>query len=162
MKLQQPAPAVPIRPIVFLLIAILGVSAAGGLGIMWLRQRIAVSATRIRNMETQAAALDRKVRHLDGRIAAVHQPESLRRRGEALGLQLAPPRPGQVFHLPGAPLPTPNLQTVPADEPMLATLDLAFIEPPTRPSAKTATRAPGGAKAAPAVKKQTSSKSTRR
>ncbi len=115
-----------------LIVAIILIAAVGGLGVLWLRQKITVTAADIKEKETQITAFERKIRHLDSRIASVHHPDSLRRRAEALGLQLQPPTAKQVVRLD----PTPsqrlnaNSQTYVAGEtePLFVSFDLALME----------------------------------
>lgn len=115
-------------PIVGLMAGILLVSAIGGLGIVWLRQQITLSAARAKDYENEINALDRKIRHLDTRIASVHHPESLRRRAEALGLQLGQPVAKQVVRLPAKPGQLNKPAEGLPDDPLFVSLDMALLE----------------------------------
>lgn len=127
-----------------LIVAILLCAAVGGLGILWLRQQITVTAAGIKEKETQITAFERKIRHLDSRIASVHHPDSLRRRAEALGLQLQAPNAKQVVRLDPTPsqrLNAGNPTYVAGEtEPLFVSFDLALMEGALPAPAKKTTR----------------------
>lgn len=127
-----------------LIVAIILIAAVGGLGILWLRQQITVTASAIKEKETQIAAFERKIRHLDSRIASVHHPDSLRRRAEALGLQLQAPTAKQVVRLDPTPsqrlLNTGATYVAEGTEPLFISFDLALMEGTLPVPAKTTTR----------------------
>ncbi|MDX2109468.1 MAG: hypothetical protein SFY80_04425 [Verrucomicrobiota bacterium] len=149
--------------IVALVVLILVVSAGGGLAIVYLRQQITLSAAKTKETETEITSLDRKIQHLDTRIAAVHHPDSLRRRAESLGLTLTQPAAKQVVRMEA----TASQRTWPAEadqpEPLMVSFDLALMDPSLAPVAKAAKNATATRTAKPAstTKPTNSTKSTK-
>ena len=76
----------------------------GGLGLLWLRQKIELTARATRTLETEIVKEERRLRYIDTKIAEIHLPNHLQRQIERFGLDLAPPREDQVVYLQGAPL----------------------------------------------------------
>jgi hypothetical protein len=85
-----------LHKVVCIIILILIVSAGGGLGLVWLRQQISVTATRTQALEHEFSVLDRNIRNLDARIGELHNPNNLLRHSTALGLNIALPLEGQI------------------------------------------------------------------
>lgn len=63
----------------------------GGLGLIWLRHQIATTAQRVQKYEGEIAARERRLLHLEARIAAETKPEVLKQRSRELGLKLKYP-----------------------------------------------------------------------
>ena len=63
----------------------------GGQGLIWLRHQIATTAQRIQKYEGEIATRERRLLHLEARIAAETKPEVLKRRSRELGLKLKHP-----------------------------------------------------------------------
>lgn len=87
------------------LLGLLAVVTVGGcLGLLWLRQKIELTARATRTLETEIVKEERRLRYIDTKIAEIHLPNHLQRQIERFGLDLAPPREDQVVYLQGAPL----------------------------------------------------------
>ena len=87
-----------------ILILILGmliliISAAGGLSLVWLRQGISRSAASIMAKENELAGIERTIRNLDSRIAALQSPKALKASVARMNLGLISPRQAQIVHL---------------------------------------------------------------
>ncbi len=82
-----------------LVLAILCVSAGGGLGLVTLRIDIEQRAAKALKLETELKDLRRLDRFYDARVAQAHQPKALMKRVADRGLDLQAPRPRQVVHL---------------------------------------------------------------
>ena len=78
---------------------ILLISAAGGLSLVWLRQGISRSAASIMAKENELAGIERTIRNLDSRIAALHSPEALKASAARMELGLISPKQAQIVHL---------------------------------------------------------------
>jgi hypothetical protein len=84
-----------------LLILLAAVTVSGCLGLLWLRQKIELTAQATRLLETDIVKEERRLRYLDTKIAEVHQPLYLERQIQRLGLRLHPPAGDQVVYLQG-------------------------------------------------------------
>ncbi len=91
------------RKALLLIMAILLVSAIGGLSLVWLRQESSLQALRGQSHEKEIARLERRLHQLDAKIASVHQPEFLKELVRQRGLPLVAPRGNQTVHLPAIP-----------------------------------------------------------
>lgn len=116
------------------LVTLGAVTIFGCLGLLWMRQHIEKTAESNRRLEVEIVKEERRIRHLDSRIAEIHQPLQLQHQIERLGLALRPPTAGQIVYLAGPPLRGPSQQqdtspsrTLPR-EPLLRSLDLAVME----------------------------------
>lgn len=78
---------------------ILIISAAGGLSLVWLRQGISRSAASIMAKENELAGIERTIRNLDSRIAALQSPKALKASVARMNLGLISPRQAQIVHL---------------------------------------------------------------
>lgn len=84
-----------------LLMLIMIVSALGGLGLVWLRQKTSKAAAHTQSYEVDLAALERNMQYLEARIAEEEQPELLKQRAQNLGLELQQPAVSQVVRFYG-------------------------------------------------------------
>lgn len=82
-----------------LLVSIFLSAATGSLALIYLRRQIETTAERLYDSQRQQADLERRLESLDARIAAVHQPEALRLRATALGLNLRAPERTQIVRM---------------------------------------------------------------
>jgi hypothetical protein len=89
--------------ILTLLILLAAVTVSGCLGLLWLRQKIELTAQATRTLETEIIKEERRLRYIDTKIAEVHQPLYLERQIKRLGLTLGPPKADQVVYLRWAP-----------------------------------------------------------
>jgi len=89
------------KRILTLLIMVAAVTVGGCLGLLWLRQKIELTAQATRLLETDIVKEERRLRYLDTKIAEVHQPLYLERQIQRLGLRLHPPAGDQVVYLQG-------------------------------------------------------------
>ncbi len=117
-----------------LLIAILLTAAAGGLGLLWLRQEISQSASLMRRSEQQLAETGRRLQYVNVKIAEATTPESLKQRAQDMRLGLVAPSNLQLVRLEA---PRPGLggqESAVAQgeqEPMFVTFELALIRGPS-------------------------------
>ncbi len=86
-----------LHKVVCLIILILIVSASGGLGLVYLRQQISITATRLQVLEQELGVLDRNTRNLDARIGELHNPNNLLRHSTVLGLNITLPSEDQII-----------------------------------------------------------------
>lgn len=110
----RPHPSEPVRPAPFfwyqvltLLTLIVMVAAVGGLGLVWVRQQITDTAARIHRVQRDTVEVRQRTEYLDARIAAVHRPDVLRKRAEAMGLVLTRPMGRQIVRMGPLSLPLP-------------------------------------------------------
>ncbi|NDV63300.1 hypothetical protein G0Q06_12615 [Puniceicoccales bacterium CK1056] len=85
--------------ILTLLILLAAVTVSGCLGLLWLRQKIELTAQATRSLETEIAKEERRLRYVDTKIAEIHQPLYLERQVKRLGLSLGPPKADQVVYI---------------------------------------------------------------
>lgn len=78
-------------------VLILVVSAAGALGLVWMRQQITETAERTVQLEKEIIVVERESTRLAAQIARAHQPERLLARASA---ELQPTHPGRVVWMP--------------------------------------------------------------
>ncbi|MFO7725041.1 MAG: hypothetical protein R6V45_05775 [Oceanipulchritudo sp.] len=118
------------------LLGLLAVVTVGGcLGLLWLRQKIELTARATRSLETEIVKEERRLRYIDTKIAEIHLPNYLERQIERFGLDLAPPREDQVVYLPGNPVrevPAPGFrdgeEEKPEKDPFRHSIDLAIMD----------------------------------
>ena len=118
------------------LLGLLAVITVGGcLGLLWLRQKIELTARATRTLETEMVKEERRLRYIDTKIAEIHLPNHLERQIERFGLDLAPPREDQVVYLPGTPLRPETFPDdweepgrKPARDPFRHSIDLAIMD----------------------------------
>ena len=101
MKARVDSSANYLQKVVSLIIVILIVSAGGGLGLVWLRQQISITATRSQELERELIILDRNIRNLDAKIGEFHNPKNLLRQATDLGLKITLPGEDQIVRLTG-------------------------------------------------------------
>ena len=89
--------------ILSLLVVLAVVTVSGCLGLLWLRQKIELTAQATRELETEMAKEERRTRYLDTKLAEIHQPIYLERQIGRLGLSLRPPMENQVVYVEGPP-----------------------------------------------------------
>ena len=121
--------------ILTLLILLAAVTVSGCLGLLWLRQKIELTAQATRSLETEIAKEERRLRYIDTKIAEIHQPLYLDRQIKRLGLSLAPPKAEQVFYIRWAPGRTGDFAakdespaTATDQDPFRHSIDLAVME----------------------------------
>lgn len=85
--------------ILTLLILLAAVTVSGCLGLLWLRQKIELTAQATRSLETEIIKEERRLRYIDTKIAEIHQPLYLERQIQRLGLSLRPPKADQVIYM---------------------------------------------------------------
>jgi cell division protein FtsL len=91
------------KQILTLLVDLAVVTVSGCLGLLWLRQKIEVTAQATRTLEVEIAKEERRLRYIDTKIAEIHQPLYLERQIKRLGLKLRPPMADQVVYMDGYP-----------------------------------------------------------
>lgn len=87
------------KNILALLIVLAAVTVSGCLGLLWLRQKIELTAQATRSLETEIVKEERRLRYIDTKIAEIHQPLYLERQNKRLGLKLRPPLEDQVVYI---------------------------------------------------------------
>lgn len=87
------------KHILALLIVLAAVTVSGCLGLLWLRQKIELTAQATRSLETDLAKEERRLRYIDTKIAEIHQPLYLERQITRLELDLEPPVGDQVIYI---------------------------------------------------------------
>ncbi len=87
------------KRIVMLLIMVAAVTVGGCLGLLWLRQKIELTAQATRQTETEIVKEERRLRYLDTKIAEIHQPLYLEQQIQRLGLKLRPPTAEQILYV---------------------------------------------------------------
>jgi hypothetical protein len=90
------------KQILTLLIVLAAVTVSGCLGLLWLRQKIELTAQATRLLEKEIVKEERRLRYVDTKIAEIHQPLYLERQIKRLGLNLRPPMEDQVVYLRGS------------------------------------------------------------
>lgn len=89
------------KQILTLLIVLAAVTVSGCLGLLWLRQKIELTAQATRLLEKEIVKEERRLRYVETKIAEIHQPLYLERQIKRLGLNLRPPVGDQVVYLMG-------------------------------------------------------------
>ncbi|MFP4541179.1 MAG: hypothetical protein ACLFR7_06080, partial [Opitutales bacterium] len=107
------------------------------LSLVWLRQQISGTATRIAQVQRERVEVERRMEYLSSRIAEMHRPDHLLARASAAGLALTRPAGRQIVRL--GPIAMPGEETLLATsaageesaetEPYRQTFDLAVMEP---------------------------------
>ena len=96
------------KQILSLLIVLAVITVSGCLGLLWLRQKIELTAQATRSLEMEISKEERKLRYIDTKIAEIHQPHYLEKKIIELGLNLRPPLADQIVYLDGYPQYEPN------------------------------------------------------
>lgn len=106
---------------------------SGGLGIVWMRQKISQVASYNEQLSSQIADIDRKRERLDAQIAKVHNPSYLMSRAQE-GLRPTDDRAQVVWMSAiGQPMPPPEKVTASeAQSPLTISFDLALLDPSER------------------------------
>lgn len=92
------------KVILTLIVVLAAVTVSGCLGLLWLRQKIELTAQATRELETEITKEERRLRYLDTKVAEIHQPLYLEHQITRLGLNLRPPMENQVVYVDGPPL----------------------------------------------------------
>lgn len=87
------------RKILGLLLVLAMVTVSGCLGLLWLRQKIELSAQATRSLEAEIVKEERRLRYVDTKIAEIQQPANLERQIRRLDLNLRPPAENQVVYM---------------------------------------------------------------
>ena len=122
------------KQILTLLIMIAVVTVSGCLGLLWLRQKIEITAQATRTLEVEIAKEERKLRYIDSKIAEFHQPQYLEQQIRRLGLKLKPPQADQIVYLDGYPQYQPDSPAeeayagVEQKDPFRYSIDLAVMK----------------------------------
>lgn len=96
------------KQILSLLVVLAVITVSGCLGLLWLRQKIELTAQATRSLENQIAKEELRLRFIDTKIAEIHQPHYLEQEIDRLGLNLRPPMADQIVYLDGYPNYQPN------------------------------------------------------
>ncbi|MEM1221316.1 MAG: hypothetical protein AAGH40_01025 [Verrucomicrobiota bacterium] len=104
-------------------VAMITITMCSAFMILWAQQQISRSAQRSQGLEARLAETMRKLRYLDERIAAIHQPVVLQ--GRVAG-SLRPSVDEQIVWVQERKLPTGRAYAV--SDPYVASIDLAFVE----------------------------------
>jgi hypothetical protein len=119
--------------VVSLLALIVMIAGVGGLSLVWLRQQMTDTASRIQVVQRERVQVERRLEFLGARIAELQRPDVLRERARSMGLALVRPQGRQIVRL--GPLPVspggsdPSGDPAPGREPFRQTFDLAVMEP---------------------------------
>ncbi|MGA1204328.1 MAG: hypothetical protein ACO3ZW_00750 [Opitutales bacterium] len=89
------------KQILSLLVVLAVITVSGCLGLLWLRQKIELTAQATRTLEVEIAKEERRLRYIDTKIAELHQPLYLERQIKRLGLNLRPPMADQIVYMDG-------------------------------------------------------------
>ena len=92
------------KVILTLIVVLAAVTVSGCLGLLWLRQKIELTAQATRELETEITKEERRLRYLDTKVAEIHQPLYLEHQITRLGLNLRPPMENQLVYVDGPPL----------------------------------------------------------
>lgn len=71
----------------------------GSLSLSWKRAQVTASLRHVGQLETQVRQEQERIRHLDVRIAELHQPAYLERQVKALALDLRPRHSSDIVYL---------------------------------------------------------------
>ncbi len=91
------------KQILTLLVVLAVVTVSGCLGLLWMRQKIEITAQATRQLEEEIVKEERRLQFLNNRIASIHQPQYLLKQIEKHRLPLHPPRADQIFYMDGVP-----------------------------------------------------------
>ncbi len=85
-------------------LVVIGFSGSIGLGTVWLRHQISVTANATKQLEARLNEIDRHIREKETEIASAESPAMLELRNEQWKLGLQPPSPTQVQHIDADPV----------------------------------------------------------
>lgn len=105
------------------IVAMITITMCSAFMILWAQQQISRSAQRSQGLETHLAETMRKLRYLDERIAALHQPVVLQ--GRVAG-SLRPSVEKQIVWVEERKLPKGRVYAI--SDPYVASIDLAFVD----------------------------------
>jgi hypothetical protein len=89
------------HPLLLPTLALIGLAGTAGLGEVWLRQEISLTANRTRQAEQRLAQTERDLAELNTRITAEQSIDVLNRRNAEWQLGLGPPHEPQVVRVAG-------------------------------------------------------------
>jgi hypothetical protein len=89
------------HPLLLPTLALIGLAGAAGLGEVWLRQEISITANRTRQAEQRLAQTERDLAEVSTRITAEQSIDALNQRNTLWQLGLGPPREPQVVRVAG-------------------------------------------------------------
>ncbi len=87
------------HPLLLPTLALIGLAGTAGLGDVWLRQEISLTANRTRSAEQRLAQTKRDLAELNTQITAGESIDALNRRNTEWQLGLGPPREAQVVRV---------------------------------------------------------------
>jgi len=80
-------------------LVVIGFSGSIGLGTVWLRHQISVTANTVKRLEARLAEVKRHSDEKEAEIGSAESPAMLELRNEQWQLGLQPPAPNQVHHI---------------------------------------------------------------
>jgi hypothetical protein len=84
-------------------LVMIGFSGSVGMGAVWLRHQISVTANRTKQIEARIAEVERHFRETEAAIGTEQGPETLKRRNLEWGLGLVSPKDSQIVRETGSP-----------------------------------------------------------
>ena len=84
-------------------LSMLFVTGSIGLGTVWLRHEISVTANRTRVLQSRLADVERHINETTAEIASATSTDALLRQNVLMRLGMVQPRPQQVVHMSGSP-----------------------------------------------------------
>ena len=84
-------------------LVMIGFSGSVGMGAVWLRHQISITANRTKQIEARIAEVERHFRETEAAIGAEQGPEALKRRNTEWGLGLVSPKDTQIVRENGSP-----------------------------------------------------------
>jgi hypothetical protein len=84
-------------------LVMIGFSGSVGMGAVWLRHQISVTANRTKQIEAHIAEVERHFRETEAAIGTLQGPEALKQRNTEWGLGLVSPKDSQIVRENGSP-----------------------------------------------------------
>ena len=84
-------------------LVMIGFSGSVGMGAVWLRHQISVTANRTKQIEARIAEVERHFRETEATIGTLQGPEALKQRNAEWGLGLVSPNDSQIVRENGSP-----------------------------------------------------------
>lgn len=110
-------------------LVVIGFSGSIGLGTVWLRHQISVTANTAKQLEARFNEVERHIREKEAEIARAESPAMLEYLNEHWQLGLQPPAPAQVQHIEADPvrlLAAKRNRALFADEPVAVSFQVAL------------------------------------
>lgn len=85
-------------------LVVIGFSGSIGLGTVWLRHQISLSANATKQLEARINEVRRHIHEMENKIETAQSPAMLEYLNEQMKLGLQPPSPQQVQHIAGDPV----------------------------------------------------------